>query len=53
MVGHTGNMPAAIAAVETVDRCVGELISAVERLDGIAVVTSDHGTVIRCSRKTK
>ncbi|MBN1907093.1 MAG: 2,3-bisphosphoglycerate-independent phosphoglycerate mutase [Deltaproteobacteria bacterium] len=43
MVGHTGVMDAAITAVETVDRCVGELLDVVKKLDGIAVVTADHG----------
>ena len=43
MVGHTGVMEAAIIAVETVDSCVGRLIDEVMRLDGIAVVTADHG----------
>ena len=43
MVGHTGVMEAAILAVETVDQCVGELLTIVEELDGIAVVTADHG----------
>jgi 2,3-bisphosphoglycerate-independent phosphoglycerate mutase len=45
MVGHTGNMKAAITGIETVDRCVGELIEVVEALDGIAVVTADHGNL--------
>lgn len=45
MVGHTGVMEAAIAAVETVDRCVGDLLKVTEELGGIAVVTSDHGNV--------
>lgn len=43
MVGHTGIMPAAITAVETVDTCVGELIDVVASLGGITVVTADHG----------
>lgn len=43
MVGHTGVMDAAITAVETVDRCVGELLEVIKKLDGIAVVTADHG----------
>jgi 2,3-bisphosphoglycerate-independent phosphoglycerate mutase len=43
MVGHTGVMEASIIAVETVDRCVGELLEAVKALEGIAVVTADHG----------
>ena len=45
MVGHTGNMDAAIVAVETVDKCVGRLISEIERLKGIAIVTADHGNI--------
>ncbi|MEO5361692.1 MAG: 2,3-bisphosphoglycerate-independent phosphoglycerate mutase [Nitrospirota bacterium] len=43
MVGHTGVMEAAITAVETVDECVGKLIEVVEKLDGIVIVTADHG----------
>lgn len=43
MVGHTGKVEAAIAAVETVDACVGELLNIIEKLEGIAVVTADHG----------
>ncbi len=43
MVGHTGVMEATIEAVETVDACVGELLEVIEELDGIAIVTADHG----------
>ena len=43
MVGHTGVMEAAIIAVETVDQCVGELLEIIKELEGIAVVTADHG----------
>ncbi len=43
MVGHTGVMKAAIEAVETVDKCVGELLDVIKELDGIALVTADHG----------
>ena len=43
MVGHTGSMDAAIIAVETVDQCVGALLTAVKDIGGIAVITSDHG----------
>jgi 2,3-bisphosphoglycerate-independent phosphoglycerate mutase len=43
MVGHTGVMEAAIIAVETVDRCIGELLEVIKSLKGIAVVTADHG----------
>ncbi len=43
MVGHTGIIPAAVAAVETVDECLGRLLKAVEARGGLAVVTADHG----------
>ncbi len=43
MVGHTGVMEAAIEAVETVDACVERLLEVVKRLNGIAIVTADHG----------
>ena len=43
MVGHTGIMAAAITAVEAVDKCLGELLNAVDEMGGIAVVTADHG----------
>ncbi|MCG8355237.1 MAG: alkaline phosphatase family protein, partial [Kiloniellales bacterium] len=43
MVGHTGNLSAAMKAVETVDRCVGRLSEAVERAGGALVITADHG----------
>jgi 2,3-bisphosphoglycerate-independent phosphoglycerate mutase len=43
MVGHTGSIPAAVKAVETVDTCLGQVIEAVERHGGVALVTADHG----------
>lgn len=43
MVGHTGNIPAAVKAVETVDTCVGEVIKNVLPLGGVVIVTADHG----------
>jgi 2,3-bisphosphoglycerate-independent phosphoglycerate mutase len=43
MVGHTGSIPAAVKAVETVDACLGEVLAAVEAAGGAAVVTADHG----------
>jgi 2,3-bisphosphoglycerate-independent phosphoglycerate mutase len=43
MVGHTGSLDAAIAACETVDACVGDLLKAIDETGGIAVVTADHG----------
>ncbi|MBN2093701.1 2,3-bisphosphoglycerate-independent phosphoglycerate mutase [candidate division KSB1 bacterium] len=43
MVGHTGVMDAAIVAMETVDEYVGKLIDVVNELDGVTIVTADHG----------
>jgi 2,3-bisphosphoglycerate-independent phosphoglycerate mutase len=43
MVGHTGVIPAAVRAVETVDRCLGEVVAAVHESRGACVVTADHG----------
>jgi len=43
MVGHTGVIPAAVAAVETVDECLGEVLAAVRERGGACVVTADHG----------
>jgi 2,3-bisphosphoglycerate-independent phosphoglycerate mutase len=43
MVGHTGVIPAAVAAVEEVDGCLGEVIEAVTAKGGACIVTADHG----------
>jgi 2,3-bisphosphoglycerate-independent phosphoglycerate mutase len=43
MVGHTGILEAAVAAVETVDRCVEGVITAVLEEGGKVILTSDHG----------
>ncbi|MDQ6832148.1 MAG: 2,3-bisphosphoglycerate-independent phosphoglycerate mutase, partial [Chloroflexota bacterium] len=43
MVGHTGVLSAAVAAVETVDGCVGQILAALEQTGGAAIVTADHG----------
>lgn len=43
MVGHSGVMEAAIAAVEAVDDCLGTLLKVVDEVGGIALVTADHG----------
>ncbi|MHC9084102.1 2,3-bisphosphoglycerate-independent phosphoglycerate mutase [Luteimonas sp. RIT-PG2_3] len=45
MVGHTGVLEAAITAVETVDRAVGEIIAATRAKGGELLVTADHGNV--------
>jgi 2,3-bisphosphoglycerate-independent phosphoglycerate mutase len=43
MVGHSGVLPAVIAAVEASDAALGVIMTAVERAGGIALVTADHG----------
>jgi len=43
MVGHTGVFDAAKRAVETVDKCVGQVVEAVSKIGGISVITADHG----------
>ncbi len=43
MVGHTGVFEAAKKAVEAVDRGLGRLLEAVRKVDGVAIVTADHG----------
>lgn len=43
MVGHTGDLGAAVKAVETVDSCLGKLVRAVLEKDGTVLITADHG----------
>ena len=43
MVGHTGSLPAAIKAVETVDECVGRIVKIIEEKKGNLLITADHG----------
>ena len=43
MVGHTGVFDAAVKAVEAVDTCVGRMVDAIMKKDGIAFITADHG----------
>jgi 2,3-bisphosphoglycerate-independent phosphoglycerate mutase len=43
MVGHTGDIPAAVAAVEAVDVCLGDVVRVVEQSGGALVITADHG----------
>ncbi len=43
MVGHTGNFEAAVTAVQTVDECLGRLLSAIVTVGGTALITADHG----------
>lgn len=43
MVGHTGNMAAAVEAIEVVDDCIGQLTDAISRAGGVMLITADHG----------
>ncbi|WP_354701431.1 2,3-bisphosphoglycerate-independent phosphoglycerate mutase [Paraconexibacter sp. AEG42_29] len=43
MVGHTGVIPAAVEAIETVDRCLGDIVLSVQRSGGVLIITADHG----------
>jgi len=43
MVGHTGNISAAVEAIETVDRCLGKVIETVNQAGGTLLITADHG----------
>jgi 2,3-bisphosphoglycerate-independent phosphoglycerate mutase len=43
MVGHTGNMEAAIKAIETVDQCLGRLLESIGKARGTVLITADHG----------
>ena len=47
MVGHTGVIPAAVKAVETVDHCVGQVLNTLREVNGVALVTADHGNAER------
>ena len=43
MVGHTGVMEAAVKAVEAVDECIGKIYDKVKEMDGVILITADHG----------
>lgn len=45
MVGHTGSLKAAIAAVEAVDQCLATVFEAVQSVGGELLITADHGNV--------
>ncbi len=56
MVGHTGNMEAAIIAIEAVDLCLARILKAVTKAQGICMVTADHGNadeMFEIDKKTK
>ncbi|NOT15628.1 MAG: 2,3-bisphosphoglycerate-independent phosphoglycerate mutase [Methylotenera sp.] len=43
MVGHSGNLQAAIIAVETLDACIGRVVNAMQSIGGEVLITADHG----------
>jgi 2,3-bisphosphoglycerate-independent phosphoglycerate mutase len=43
MVGHTGVIPAAVAAIEAVDTCLADVVAAVHESGGALLITADHG----------
>jgi 2,3-bisphosphoglycerate-independent phosphoglycerate mutase len=43
MVGHTGIMEAAVKACETIDKCLEKIVTKVQSVGGMVVITSDHG----------
>jgi 2,3-bisphosphoglycerate-independent phosphoglycerate mutase len=43
MVGHTGRLDAAITAVETLDQCLGRIVTALKAAGARAIITADHG----------
>ncbi len=43
MVGHTGIFDATVKAVEVVDECVGKVLKATEKANGVMIITADHG----------
>ena len=49
MVGHTGNLDAAIQAVEFIDSCIGRVVAALTSVGGHGLITADHGNVEQMS----
>ena len=43
MVGHTGNLTAAVQAIEVIDECLGRVLKALHDAGGEAIITADHG----------
>ena len=43
MVGHTGNLPATIKAVEAIDKCIEKVVDAILKQNGTLIITADHG----------
>ena len=52
MVGHTGMMDATLKAVEAVDICLGKVMNAIKEVDGVLLVTADHGNAEKMIEET-
>ena len=53
MVGHTGSLPATIIGVESVDLALARVIKSVDKVNGILLVTADHGNADEMYEKPK
>jgi len=53
MVGHTGSYEATIIGVEAVDLCLARILKAVDEVNGIAIITADHGNADEMYEKSK
>ncbi len=49
MVGHTGDLAAAVKAIEVVDECVGKILDKLQAMGGAGIVTADHGNCEKMS----
>lgn len=53
MVGHTAKVPAIITALEATDQALGKIIAAIDEVNGVAIVTADHGNAeLNCDPET-
>ncbi len=43
MVGHTGNFQATVKAIEAIDKCIGRITQALDKVQGECLITADHG----------
>ena len=43
MVGHTGNFKATVKGLETIDECIGKIYQKIQNLNGMLIITADHG----------
>ena len=53
MVGHTGSYEATIIGVESVDLCLARILKAVDEVNGVAIITADHGNADEMYEKSK